>query len=427
MSRAAAHDVLIRARWVVPMLGPPLAGGWLRIRRGRVVDLGADRRHGRPTAAATIDAGDAVVIPGLVNAHTHLEFSDVERPLDAGGGLPDWIGRVITARRTRMAAGGADACVAAAVRRGLAESAACGVTAVGEIATAVPSDGYPASGPRLRVYREALGLSSAAAATAGRAAVRDLDRLQSRGVAAGLSPHAPYSVTAPLARDLARAARRRRAPLAAHIAESSAEAELLRDAGGPFRELFDRLGIWPPAADPELLPAAEWISLLARGLRGMLVHGTHLDRDEHALARLARHRERVGVAVCPRTTRAISGVLPPVHLFRAAGIRVAIGTDSRASSPDLSVLEECRTLVAGGCASPVEALRMATIDAAWAIGFERVCGLLAPGRPADLAILTAAATNRDAHEAILDPAARVVATLRGGRLIAGALPPSAAG
>jgi len=402
------------------MLGPPLAGGWVRIARGRIVALGRDVAP-HPVNAAVIDAADAIVIPGLVNAHTHLEFSDVQAPLEAAGGLPGWIGRVVAMRRGREGGAVGAERVAAAIRRGLEESAAHGVTAVGEIATGLPRGGYPAVGPRLRVFREALGLSREAAAAAVDAAVRDAARLRASGVAAGLSPHAPYSVAGAVAGRLTAAARRLDVPLAMHVAESEAEAALLRAGTGSFRELFDRLGVWPEPAGPALLPAAEWISRLARGPRGLVVHGTHLGDDPEACARLARHRDRLAVAVCPRTTLALAQRLPPVALFRAAGIRVAIGTDSRASTPDLSVLAECRVLVEAGLVTPTEALRMATVHAAWALGFERSCGTLAPGRPADLAILGPSTTATDPYEAILDPATQLTATLRAGRVIAGSL------
>jgi cytosine/adenosine deaminase-related metal-dependent hydrolase len=160
------QNAVIRARWIVPLHGPPLEGGWLRIRRGRVVDLGAGSPPGRRDDASAIDAADAIVIPGLVNAHTHLEFSDVDPPLDAAGGLPGWIERVVALRRGRPSGTAADRQVAAAIRRGLDESAAHGVTAVGEISTGIPVGGYPAGGPRLRIFREALGLSAASATTA---------------------------------------------------------------------------------------------------------------------------------------------------------------------------------------------------------------------------------------------------------------------
>jgi cytosine/adenosine deaminase-related metal-dependent hydrolase len=272
----------------------------------------------------------------------------------------------------------------------------------------------------VRVFREGLGLGAAAQATVPRAVAADLDRLIAAGIAAGVSPHAPYSVAAPLGRRLLAEARSRHLPVAMHLLESEAEPELLAGGGGPFRRLLEDLGAWDPAAPPRLLPAAEWIGRLAAARRGIVVHATHIARDPAALARLARHRDRLAVVVCPRTTQAISGMLPPLETLRAAGIRVAVGTDSRASTPDLSVLAECRTLVDAALASPEEALRMATFDAAWALGFEHRAGRLAPGRPADLVVLRpAAAPLRDPFAAALDPATAVAATLRRGRPIAG--------
>jgi cytosine/adenosine deaminase-related metal-dependent hydrolase len=185
--------------------------------------------------------------------------------------------------------------------------------------------------------------------------------------------------------------------------------------------LLEQLGAWQPGSPPRFLSVADWITLLARAPRGVVVHGTFLPEDQVALSRLARHRDRLCVAVCPRTTLALAGRLPPVAAFRAAGIRVAIGTDSRASNPDLSVLAECRALVAGGVVSPREALAMATQHGAWALGFERRCGMLAPGRSADLTILRPSSRHADPSEAVLDPATQIAATFRRGRVIAGSI------
>jgi cytosine/adenosine deaminase-related metal-dependent hydrolase len=406
------------------MHGPALENGWLSIGRGCILGLGSvagefGRGSAGAAAARVLDLGDAIVVPGLVNAHTHLEFSDRSRPLEAADGLPGWIGRVVRLRRERPAEDDGRG-VAAAIRSGLAESAAAGVTAIGEIATTAAGEAL-AGGPRVRAFRETLGLSPPAAAAALATALRDVDRLSKRGVAVGLSPHAPYSVAAPLGTAVMRESVRRRLPVAMHLAESTAEEELLASGSGPFRSLLEELGAWNATRPPRLLSTADWIVRLARAPRGIVVHGTHLGRDPLAVARLARHRDRLCVAVCPRTTRAISGVLPPVPLFREAGIRVAIGTDSRASSPNLSVLAECRTLVDAGLCSPVEALRMATVEGAWALGFGRQSGMLAPGRPADLVVLRPTVEHGDPHAAVLDPSTRILATIRAGRIIAGGL------
>jgi len=400
---------VLRARWVVPVASPPLENGWVRIERGRIAALG---RHDRPRGGVEVDLGDAAILPGLVNAHTHLEFSDLAAPLDAAGGLPAWIGRIVAARRSRAPAD-AVAGREAAVRAGLAECVRLGVTTVGEIATGVPPGGYPVGGPRVRAYREALGLGL----PPGRLPVgfvRDLDRLAASG---GISPHAPYTVAAPLGRALLAEAVRRRLPVTMHLAESPEEAELLATGSGPFRELLERFGAWPAGAPPRLLPPSAWIGRLAGAWRASVVHATFLGAppDPHALDRLARHRDRIAAVVCPRTALRLGGRLPPVGRLREGGIRVALGTDGRGSAPDLDLLAEARELVGAGLVGPREALLMATADAAWALGLERVAGTLVAGRPADLAVVGVAGSAGDPCEAILRADAPRLATLRRGR------------
>ncbi|MFM1904324.1 MAG: hypothetical protein RLZZ440_2224 [Planctomycetota bacterium] len=398
------------------MCGPPIESGWLRVEHGLITGLGRGCPPARPLPVANLE--DAILLPGLVNAHTHLEFSGLDAALPVGAGLPDWIARLVRLRRERDPEA-IDAVVAAGIESGLAESGAAGVTLLGDIATRLPPATRPAPGPSTVVFREGLGLRPAAGHAAEAGTRADLDRLGRRSQPAGVSPHAPYSVAAGLGRRLVAEAVCRRLPVAMHLCESLEEEELLATGRGPFRRLLEDLGAWDAAIPPQLLPPAEWIGLLARARRGMVVHATHIDRDPVALARLARHRDRLAVVVCPRTTQLISGRLPPLPLLQAAGLRVAIGTDSRASNPDLSLLPECRQLVDTGLVSPEESLRMATLHGAWAVGRERHSGRLAVGRPADLVILRPAARPTDPWASALDPTTEITATLAHGRLIAG--------
>lgn len=406
--------LVLRARWVLPVAAPPVADGWVAISGGRIVALGR-----RAPPAAAIDLGDAAILPGLVNAHTHLEFSDTPAPLDASGGLPGWIGRVVALRRGRPAGQAGAVRLDAALRAGLAESLGHGVTTLGDIATDVPAGGYPQGPQRLRVFREALGLSPAGPLPPGRVC-RDLDRL---GASAGLSPHASCTVSSALGRSLLREAARRGIPATMHLAESREELVFACGGGGPFAELFARLGAWPADRRPPVLPPSAWIGRLARLPRASLVHGTFLGEapDSGALERLARHRGRVAAIVCPRTTRHLSATLPPVRRFLDAGVRVALGTDGRVSNPDLSVRAEASELVGAGVVSPEEALSMMTRDAAWALGLERMAGRVATGRPADLVVVDLPGACSDPCEAILRPDSGVRAVLRRGRVVHGRL------
>lgn len=395
----------LRGRVVLPMHGPALDGGWVRIVGSRIIAVGRRRPDG-----PVIDLGDSILLPGLVNPHCHLEFSSISTPLppEPPGGLAGWIPAVMQARFAETSN------PAAAIAAGLHESAAAGVTLIGEIATAPPTLAYPTHGvPRLRLYRECLGLSSHRGALSLKQLRRSLDRVPPH-VSAGISPHAAYSVHAGLARQLLRLAAARHLPVAVHLAESREEHELLAHDTGPFRTLLERLGAWP-SPPPRLLSTADWISLGCRAPRAAFIHATHL--DEAALARLSRHRDRAAVIVCPRTATLISGQLAPLQALRRAGVRVAIGTDGRGSAPDLSPRHEAAVVVDRGLVSPDEAVAMITTDAAWAIASESTAGQLAAGRRADLAVLRPNSWSADPAADVLCPTTEVVATLRGGRLI----------
>lgn len=432
------RSLTLRARWLLPETGPGIKDAWLRLECGRVAGLGT----GRPPAtdcSRQIDLGEAVITPGFVNAHTHLEFSSLQRPFPTAGGLAAWIERVVDWRRQQPAARSSER--ASAISLGLSESAADGVVAVGEIGTGFVPVAILNRGPRLRVFRELLGIAPIEDRNLPpqvAVALRDAQRLARAGLAIGLSPHAPYSTQWPLgnlalqeARQLRQLVRGRTGgsqaivPLAMHLAESADETDLLMKQTGPFRDLFQRLGVWPERP-PRLAATADWISLLARADRGLVVHGTHLPDDPVALARMRRHRHRLAVAVCPRTTLALAGRLPPVAAFQAAGLRVCLGTDGRGSNPDLSIRAEARCLIEAGLVSAAEALQMVTRNAAWALGFEQTTGRIAVGRKADVAVLRPGgepATVEAATAAVFAADTEVVATLRGGRLIAGRLAP----
>lgn len=406
-------DLTLRARCVIGNRGLPLDGGWVRLRGGRVIAVGR-----RPPGRPAIDLGDMLLLPGLVNAHTHLEFSTIPTPVppQPPGGLAGWIPAVVRARRQAARSETATALLA-----GLRESAAAGVTLLGEIATADPTLAYPErDAPRVRIFRECLGLAPHRIETSFTGLRRALDRLPDH--AAGISPHAPYSVHASLAKRLVDVAVRRQLPLVVHLAESREERELIEQESGAFRQLLEAIGAWP-TPPPKLLTAADWISLACRARRAAFVHASFI--DDLALARMARHRRRAAVIVCPRTAVLISGTIAPLRRLLDAGIRVAIGTDGRGSAPDLSPLNEARTLIDRGLISPREALEMVTGSAAWAIGCEQVAGQLAPGRPADLAVLRPQHHSRDPFADAFAPTTQVVATLRGGRPIHAVALPSA--
>lgn len=334
--------------------------------------------------------GDAVLLPGLVNAHTHLEFSDLAAPLGTPGmRLPEWIRLVISQRKR----GDRDA--AAAIAAGLAESVAGGATAVGDIATAIPASKTSGqslgleSGATVLSFQESIGFSAARVESALADAER---RYLASGLAAGLSPHAPYTVHPQLLSRIVSLAASHGAPVAMHLAESREELDLLARGSGGFRELLEERSMWDGAAIARGSRPIDYLRTLAEAPRAVAVHGNYLDAEE--IAFIGQRRKRMSVAYCPRTHSYFQHEPYPLAAMLAAGVRVALGTDSRASNPDLSMLAELRFAARRHPEiSPETWLRMATLDGAEALGLSASLGSLAVGKRADLA-----AVRCDGHD-----------------------------
>jgi cytosine/adenosine deaminase-related metal-dependent hydrolase len=316
------------------------------------------------------DLGDVVLLPGLVNAHTHLEFGGLTSPLgEPGMSLPAWI-RLVIAERTR---GDRDA--AREIDAGLRESVAAGVTTIGEIAAGGAAAGAPAV-----VFHEAIGFSRQRVDSV----IADVERRLATGPAgAGVSPHAPYTVHPRLVERLVQMASARGAPVAMHLAESREELELLATGGGPFRELLEERSMWDGAAIARGSRPLDYLRLLAAAPRAVVIHGNYLAADE--IEFIGQRRESMSVAFCPRTHAYFGHSAYPLAAMLDAGARVVLGTDSRASNPDLSLLGELR-FAARKCpeVSPETWMRMSTLEGATALGVGDEVGSLKVGKRADL-------------------------------------------
>lgn len=383
----------IRARWVLPIDRPSIEGGYVSVADGIITAVKASD----PGESPVIDLGDVVLLPGLVNAHTHLEFSGLTRPLGSPGeSLPAWI-RSVIADRGR---GNRDA--AAAIAAGLQESQAAGVVAIGEIATA-PASCYSLDAmPRTVLFQEAIGFS------AGRvdSVHGDVEqRLTAAGPLAGVSPHAPYTVHPRLLDRLIELATARGLPVAMHLAESPEELRFLRDGDGPFRELLEERSMWDDSAIPRGTRPLDYLRRLATASRSLVIHGNYLDDEE--IAMVAENRGRLSVVFCPRTHAYFGRPTYPLQTMLDAGVRVALGTDSRASNPDLNLLNELRFAArAFPRVAPRKLLEMATLDGAAALGLDEAYGSLSVGKRAEL-ISIPCDDSQDPHAAILhgpDPA-----------------------
>jgi cytosine/adenosine deaminase-related metal-dependent hydrolase len=367
----------LTARWVFPGAGPPLPGGTVTVAGERLV---AVEPAGRRTA--DVNLGDCAVLPGLVNSHTHLDLSGLRGQLRPSASFPDWLRAVIRHRR-----GLSSERLAADISSGLNESLRYGTTLLGDISGQGLSWPILSRAPaRAVVFFELLGLPRS---RIRRAWVDAVAWLQGHPATAtcrpGLSPHAPYSVHVLLYALASRLANRQALPLATHLAETLAELELLAHRRGPFVEFLTELGVWDPeglAVGPEQI-----LRLQKRVASSLLVHGNYL-------APTASLPSGSMVVYCPRTHAAFHNKAHPFREFLARGIRVALGTDSLASNPDLDVLAEARFL--HQCYPEVSGaalLRMATLSGAEALGWQEETGSLVPGKSADLVVLPVGAAD----------------------------------
>jgi aminodeoxyfutalosine deaminase len=388
------------AAWILPIAEPAIRNGWVAVDRGRIAAYGAPGpagRRGFADGAREVDLGDVVVLPGLCNAHTHLELSYLRDEVPPASQFVTWIRRVLAARRSRPDPGGPE--VLGAVERALAEATACGTAIVGDISnTLVTFAPLTRSALAGVVFYELIRFNAPDPQGFVDQAQRQIDALvPTARVRASLAAHAPYSV-APL---VLRAIRQTidRAPFlpcSIHVSESVEEVEFIRGGDGPWRALLEELGSWDPAWVP---PGGSPVEFLDESgfldARVLAVHGVQMTASD--LERLAARGTTL--VTCPRSNGHTGAGAPPITEFYASGVPVAVGTDSLASAPDLNVFAELATMRALAPSVPAAALlESATIHGARALGFDADYGTIDPGKVARLLAVTLPSSNIDVEE-----------------------------
>jgi aminodeoxyfutalosine deaminase len=360
------------ARWVWTGPGGLHEGAAVVLRDGWIVAV-EDRP---PAGAALTDLGEGLLLPGLVNAHTHLELSGLAGLVPPQGDFVGWLEQMVAIRPDTLRRNGADATAEA-----VAGLAADGTALVGDVTnTGKAAQALARAGVGAVSFYEALGAAKAEPPPA---------EAQWRGPvlsAAAVAAHAPYSV--PTARLAALKARAGDLPFCLHLAESVAEVEFIAGVGtegarlerflaerGLLRADLD-LAATTPLAQAEAAGAVDAATLL--------VHGVQLTAPE------AERIAAVGASlcVCPRSNLGLTGAIAPVEVLLAAGVNLALGTDSLASCPDLSLWAEMTALAAARPGLEPEAiLAMATSGGARALGQAGRFGVLAPGAAGPLAFV----------------------------------------
>ena len=387
------------ASWVVPITAPPIRNGWVDVAAHKVTGLGGPRDGQAAGAAEQVDLTGTVILPSLVNAHTHLELSALRTHVPPAVSLPMWVRQVFA----RTAEVGLDE---GEVVRAVGELHAAGIGLVGDIANTLMSVEPLVRSPIAAVvFKELLGFNQAdpqALVSRERAAMAErlrhsVGEIDQRNVKLQLGAHAPYSVSPGLfqaIRDAVGAG-----PLCVHLAESPEELMFLRSGTGPWRAVLEARGRWDPKWEPfEAGPVAYLERLGWITSRSVVVHGVHLTDGE--LRRLAA----VGATLvtCPRSNRWTGAGTPPIARFYASGVRVAVGTDSLASAPDLSVFAELAEIRRLAPSQPAAALlRSATRAGAEALGWSDR-GAIAEGMEASLIAVRCAPTVDDVEEYLVN-------------------------
>lgn len=414
------HDrpgvVRYHARWVVPVTAPTIEQGTVVVENDRIVWAGARDSAPPNPAGRDEELGDVVLLPGLVNAHTHLDLT-VMRGMLEGLGFFAWI-RMLTAARAELSA----AELADSARLGIVEGLRNGVTTFADTAPcAAAFDAMLELGVRGIAYQEVFGpdpRQCEASLDGLRRAVRAMRFRETALVRVGVSPHAPYSVSDDLFKAVSAFAVREGLPLATHVAESEEESDLISLGEGAFAAFLHgrKIEVRPRGRSP--------IAMLARNgvldADTLLIHCVRVDAEDiRSIVSTG-----CGVALCPASNAKLGHGTAPLRELMAAGAQVGLGSDSMASNNRMDLLGEARfAVLAQRMRYPGDdvldahrAVELATLGGARALGLGGVTGSIEPGKAADLAAFSIPLGRGPVHDPAValiwalagEPAARVI-------------------
>ena len=381
-----------RASVVVPVAGPPIRGGSVAVEGDRIVSVDGPGA----TTAGTVDLGDVALMPGLVNAHTHLELSHLRDRVPPAAAFTTWIRGVLGSRGPGFDPRAPE--ILAGVDAGIAEALASGTALVGDISNTLVTFEALARSPLaglvcLEVIRFRAPDPQSVVAEAW-ARVEGL--APTARIRATLAAHSPYSVAPAVLRGIHARTGDAAVPWSVHLSESAEEVEFVATGGGPWRALLEGIGAWDPDwRVPGTSPVGYLDGLGVLDERAIVVHGVQMGGADLACLR-ARGATLVA---CPRSNAHTGAGVPPLAAFYASGVRVAVGTDSLASTADLNLFEELATMRCLAPGVPAAALLdSATRQGARALGFANDYGTLEPGKRARLLAVAVPARTDDVEE-----------------------------
>jgi len=391
--------MILHAQTVVTMAGPPLKDGAVVVdAAGRIAAVGPFAEIAHATSDAVVELGKQVLLPGLINAHCHLDYTGLRNAINRQHSFTRWITRINALKRQMT-----DDDYLEAIAEGFQEMRAWGTTTVCNL------EAFPELLPRmprppLRTwwFLELIDLRSRAPTEALLAgALAFFERHEGWLGGFGLNPHAPYTASPELYRLCAECAAQFGMPLTTHLAESADEEAMFRRGEGEMATFFQALG--RPMDD-----CGHGISSFSNAVRNGLVgpgwliaHANELDGADLAL--IAATPGEWHVVHCPRSHAFFKHRSFPWERLEAAGACISLGTDSLASNDSLSLFAELQTAQQTmPHLSSETLLKTVTTHPARALGQTGKLGVIQPGACADLIALPFAGTTAQVYDAILD-------------------------
>ncbi len=326
---SAGTERVLDVRWLVTAAEPPRE----YVRLTEVAGVISDVRQIPDSEQQS--AAPLMLFPPMVNAHTHLEFSGLTEPLGPRDSFPGWIGSVLQHRNRPQR----DA--ASEISSGLRECERGCLHTIGEIVTAAEISQYAESNVLQKVmFQEVIGLSAARIEEQYKMAATRVQQIRASGrqdLIAGLSPHASYTVHPELLQKLTSLSTEYGLPMAMHLAETRAEMQLLEYGSGELAEMLQRMDLFSAKLFPGGRTIRELLEIIAAAPQALVVHGNYLGQSE---LNFLQQQPQMTVVYCPRTHAWFRHAVYPLQMMLTAGIRVILGTDSRASNPDLDLLRE---------------------------------------------------------------------------------------
>jgi cytosine/adenosine deaminase-related metal-dependent hydrolase len=397
----ARDDVkIVRSRVVVTMVGEPIDNGAIAIVGNEIADVGRFDEVKAGHGGDVLDLGEQILLPGLINAHCHLDYTLLRGQIPPQKGFTDWI-RAINERKAALS----EEDYVASINAGLAEAQKFGTT------TLLNLEAFPALLPRLaqpllRVWwcAEMIDVREQVSVHEVAENLHDWFETHPEWLGGfGLAPHAPFTASRQLFSAASKISGKHSVPITTHVAESREEMQMFRDAGGPLFDFLKSIG--RPMDDcGGHTPLSSLMHGQVLDERWIIAHLNELPEDDFDLL---AGSNRFHIAHCPRSHTFFGHAPFELRRLRALGFNICLGTDSLASNSSLSLFPEMRELLRKHpWISPREVLEMATVNAAHAIGQRGMLGAIAPGSRADLIAIPSVETGKvfDAIVAFEEPA-----------------------